>query len=137
MAQCCNNCFKACEPLNSCPDAFLVLVPPAYTEETIIININKVGMNARISQLLEIDYLGFVTIDLEGCPDGFFNPYAGQYELEFINPTTNKLYEFKAVDGLTYSNICFSFAQTYTSGEGINEVFLNIFTDLIPDPYYV
>jgi hypothetical protein len=137
MAQCCNNCFKACEPLNSCPDAFLILVPPAYPESDIILNINKSGMNARISQQLEIDYLGYVSIDLAGFPDGFFNPYGGQYELMFINPTNNKVYEFTAVDGLIYSSICFSFAPTYRNDEGINEVILNIFNDLIPDPYYV
>jgi hypothetical protein len=112
-------------------------VPPAYAEDSIIININKPGVNARISQQLEIDYLGYVEIDLAGCPDGFFNPYGGQYELMFINPTNNKVYEFTAVDGLIYSSICFSFAPTYRNDEGINEVVLNIFNDLIPDPYYV
>jgi len=137
MAQCCSNCFKACEPLNSCPDALLILVPPSYPEDSIIININKPGVNARISQQLDIDYLGYIEVDLAGCPDGFFNPYGGQYELMFINPTNQKVYEFTAVDGLTYSSICFSFSPTYRNDEGINEVVLNIFNDLIPDPYYV
>jgi len=115
----------------------MILVPPSYPENSIIININKVGVNARISQQLEIDYLGYIEVDLAGCPDGFFNPYAGQYELMFINPVNQKVYEFKAVDGLNYSTICFSFAQTFRNDEGINEVVLNIFTDLLPDPYYV
>lgn len=133
MAQCCNDCFKVCEPLNGCPTAFFILVPPDYTEPEILLNITKPGVNVRIQQLLTIDTQGFIEADLAGMPEAFLNPYGGNYSLTFTNTATSKPVEFTAGDGNSYSEICLSFANTVTNQDD-NVVVLNIFNDNQPIP---
>ena len=131
MAQCCNDCFKVCEPLNSCPSAFFILTPPDYTEADIIVNITKPGVNVRIQQLLTIDLEGFIDIDLAGMPEAFLNPWGGQYSISFTNPGTLQPVVFTAEDGVKYSEICLTFAQTLSNQQD-NVLVLNVFTDNLP-----
>lgn len=130
MQQCCNDCFKVCEPLNSCPAEFFIFCPPDYNESEVIIQITKPGVNVRVRQLLTLDWLGFVQVDLTTIPAGFLNPYAGQYELKFIHPVSNEPVTFTGSDGNTYSNVCLTFAQTATAED--NVLVLNVFTDNLP-----
>lgn len=131
MAQCCNDCFKVCEPLNGCPTAFFIFVPMDYNEPEIIVNITKPGVNVRIQQLLDIDEFGFIDIDLTGVSEGFFNPWGGQYTISFTNSDTLQPVVFTADDGKQYTDICMSFAQTITNQED-NWIALNIFNDNQP-----
>ena len=134
MAQCCNDCFKVCEPLNACPTAFYILVPPDYTEPEILLNITKPGVNVRIQQLLLIDGKGFIEADFEAMPEGFLNPWGGSYNVSFTNPATKQPVIFTADDGKQYQDICLSFSQTYINQDD-NVVVLNIFNDNQPIPY--
>ncbi len=131
MAQCCNDCFKVCEPLNSCPSGFFIYSPPDYTEAEIIVNITKPGVNVRVQQLQNIDLEGFIEIDLAGLPEGFLNPYGGQYNITLTNSATLQPVVFTAGDGKQYSDICLTFAQTITNLED-NVVVINIFNDNLP-----
>ncbi len=133
MAQCCNDCFKVCEPLNSCPFAFYIYAPIDYMEEDIIVNITKPGVNVRIQQLLPIDLEGFIEIDLAGMPEGFLNPYGGQYSISFSNPGTQQPVTFTAGDGKQYQTICLTFETTISNQED-NLIVLNIFSDNQPTP---
>ena len=131
MAQCCNDCFKVCEPLNSCPSAFFIFAPTDYTEPEILVNITKPGVNVRIQQLLTIDLEGFIEIDNEGLPEGFLNPWGGQYTITFTNSATLQPVVFTAEDGKQYSSICMTFQQTTTNVED-NFLVINIFNDNLP-----
>ena len=131
MAQCCNDCFKICEPLNDCPAAFYIYAPIDYMEEDIILNITKPGVNVRIQQLLTIDVEGFIEVDLAAMPEGFLNPWGGEYQISFSNPGTQKPIIFTASDGVQYSSICLSFANTITDLID-NFIVINIFTDNLP-----
>jgi len=102
-----------------------------YNEPEIIVNITKPGVNVRIQQLLDIDEFGFIDIDLTGVSEGFFNPWGGQYTISFANSDTLQPVVFTADDGKQYTDICMSFAQTYTNQED-NWVALNIFNDNQP-----
>lgn len=130
MALCCNDCFKVCEPLNACPSAFFIAVPTTYSEPEILVNITKPGVNVRIQQLLDIDGLGFIEVDLEGLPEGFLNPWGGQYTITFTNSATLQPVTFTAQDGNKYTDICLSFMQTVTIVDNI--IVLNIFNDNLP-----
>ena len=134
MAQCCNDCFKVCEPLNACPTAFYIQVPNDYTEPEILLNITKPGVNVRIQQLLTIDLDGFIDADLTAMPEGFLNPWGGSYTLSFTNSATLQPVTFTAGDGKQYTDICMSFAQTYINKDD-NLVILNIFNDNQPILY--
>ena len=131
MAQCCNDCFKVCEPLNSCPSAFFIFCPPDYTEPEILVNITKPGVNVRIQQLLSIDVEGFIDVDLAGLPEGFLNPWGGLYSIEFVSTATLQPIEFTAEDGSKYLTICLTFAQTISNQED-NVLVLNVFTSNLP-----
>lgn len=127
MAQCCNDCYKVCEPLNGCPYAFYIHVPNTYTDTEIIVSITKPGVNVVVQQLLDIDIEGFIELDLAGMPEGFINPYGGQYNISFIDPSTQKAITFTPTDGKQYESICLTFAQTITNQED-NIIIFNIFT---------
>ena len=126
MALCCNDCFKVCEPLNGCPFAFYIAVPPTYTEADIVIKITKPGVNVIVEQLLTIDLEGFIEIDLTAMPEGFINSYGGQYHISFYEAGNNNPYIFMPTDGNEYDSICLSFATTYSNQED-NILVLNIF----------
>lgn len=85
----------------------------------------------RIQQLLSIDVEGFIDIDLAGMPEGFLNPYGGQYSIEFVSTATLQPIEFTAEDGNKYSTICLTFAQTVSNQES-NVLVLNVFTSNLP-----
>ena len=133
MALCCNDCFKVCEPLDGCPFAFYIYCPPTYTENDILLNITKPGVNVKVQQLLVIDLEGFIEVDLTGMPEGFLNSYAGQYSISFTNTATFQPVMFTAADGKQYSEICLSFANTISNQQD-NILVLNIFTDNLPTP---
>ena len=126
MPQCCTDCYKVCEPLADCPDSFAIKVPSGYTEAEIIIEFVKPGNNVTLSQLLPLTEGGFVEVDLEAVPEGFFNPWGGSYELSFISEVDGKPINFTACDGNSYQTICLTFAKTYTN-QGANALILNIF----------
>lgn len=131
MAQCCNDCFNVCERINNCPTSFFIYVPPDYTEPEILLNITKPGVNVMIQQLLTIDELGFIDIDLAGLPEGFLNPWGGQYIITFTNSATLQPVTFTAGDGKQYTSICIAFIQALLNQDE-NIVILNIFNDNLP-----
>jgi len=95
------------------------------------VNITKPGVNVRVQQLQNIDLEGFIEIDLAGLPEGFLNPYGGQYNITLSNSATLQPVIFTAGDGKQYSDICLTFAQTITNLED-NVVVINIFNDNLP-----
>lgn len=119
MAQCCNNCFTICQPLASCPAAVYVYAPLGSYESGILVNVMKPGVNVQGQQLLNVAGDGFVEIDLEALPVGFFNPYGGQYNLNFVNPQTNQAITFTATDGKEYDSICLTFTQVVSNQETV------------------
>ncbi len=62
---------------------------------------------------------GFVELDMEVLPEGFLNPYGGQYSIGFIDPDTNQVIDFMALDGKIYDSICLTFQVAYTNLETI------------------
>ena len=84
-----------------------------------------------MQQLLNIDIDGFIEIDLTGLPEGFLNPYGGQYNINLTNSATLEPVVFTAGDGKDYMDICLSFAQTITNLED-NFIVINIFNDNLP-----
>lgn len=115
MALCCNNCYPICQPFNSCPTAVYIYPPVGYS--SVLVNITKPGVNVAVQQLLTVGEGGYLELDMEGLPDGFFNPYAGQYNLVFVDPANNQLIEFTAMDGEIYDSICLTFQVAYTNLE--------------------
>lgn len=83
-----------------------------------MVNIVKPGVNVQGQQLLSIGADGFVDIDLEALPEGFFNPWGGQYTISFADPDTpNQLISWTAINGEIYDSICLSFIQTISNEE--------------------
>jgi len=99
----------------SCPASVLVYAPPGDYGSSLILNVLKPGVNVRGEQLLNIRPDGFVEIDLEGLPEGFFNAYGGQYTISFMNYLTKKPLPFVAMDGEEYDSICITFIQTISN----------------------
>ena len=126
MAQCCNDCYKVCEPLNGCPFAFYIHAPSTYTEPEIIVKITKPGVNVIVEQLLTIDLDGYIELDLTGMPEGFINSYGGQYTISFYELGSSQPYIFTPTDGKQYDSICLSFATTI-SNQPDNIIIFNIF----------
>ena len=126
MALCCSDCYKVCEPLNGCPFAFYIAVPPTYTEADIVVKITKPGVNVIVEQLLTIDIDGFIELDLTAMPEGFINSYGGQYHISFYEQGSVNPYIFTPTDGKQYDSICLSFATTY-SNQVDNILIFNIF----------
>ena len=118
MALCCNKCYPICLPLPSCPAAVLVYTPPGLWGRGMMVNIVKPGVNVQGQQLLSIGADGFVDIDLDALPEGFFNPWGGQYTISFADPDTpNQLISWTAINGEIYDSICLSFIQTISNDE--------------------
>lgn len=131
MAQCCTNCFKICQPFLSCPAGVFIKTPPSAFTTGVLTNIVKPGVNVRVQQSLAIEPNGFVEVDMEGLPDGFLNPYGGQYEISFTDPDTNNIIEFTAKDGKIYTHICLTFMITYSSFEE-NFITINAIDNELP-----
>jgi hypothetical protein len=85
----------------------------------VLVDIIKPGVNVAIQQLLSVGIDGFVELDMEGLPEGFLNPYGGQYSIGFIDPDTNQVIDFMALDGKIYDSICLTFQVAYTNLETI------------------
>jgi len=120
MALCCNKCYPICLPLPSCPTAVFLYTPPGDYGRGILVNIVKPGVNVQGQQLLSIGGDGFVEIDLEALPEGFFNPWGGQYTISFSDPDLpNKPLTYISVDGEEYDSICLSFIQTISNEETV------------------
>jgi hypothetical protein len=115
MALCCNDCYPICQPFNSCPDAVYIYAPIGY--DSVLVDIIKPGVNVAIQQLLSVGIDGYVELDMEGLPEGFLNPYGGQYSITFIEPDTNQVIDFMALDGKIYDSICLTFQVAYTNLE--------------------
>jgi hypothetical protein len=130
MQPCCNDCYRICKPYNDCPSLILVDVPSGYTggewigygNPYIILGITKPGVNAKITQQLEV-IDGTVEIDFEGLPDGFFNAWGGDYKLEFTDPDTRLSVPFIAADGKQYDCFTFNFVQVVAGNT--NEIVIN------------
>jgi hypothetical protein len=120
MALCCNKCYPICLPLPSCPAAVFLYTPPGDYGRGITVNIVKPGVNVQGQQLLSIGADGFVEIDLEGLPEGFFNPWGGQYTISYSDPDLpNQVLTFTAQDGQQYDSICLSFIQSISNQETV------------------
>jgi len=120
MALCCNKCYPICQPLASCPAAVYVYTPPGDFGRGILVNIVKPGVNVQGQQLLSIAPDGFVEIDLEALPEGFFNPWGGQYTISFADPDLpNKPLTYMSIDGQEYDSICLSFIHTISNEETV------------------
>lgn len=120
MALCCNKCYPICLPLPSCPTTVYLFTPPGDYGRGILVNIIKPGVNVQGQQLLSIGGDGFVEIDLEALPEGFFNPWGGQYTISFADPDLpNKPLTYISVDGEQYDSICLSFIQTISNEETV------------------
>ncbi len=132
MALCCNKCYPICQPFASCPAEVLIYAPPSYIEESIIVNITKPGVNVNVQQLLGIDPDGYVLIDEEGLPDGFLNPYGGQYTISFNDAITKQPLTFTAMDGEEYDSICLMLQVTYTNDPTI-QLIVNVFNNDQPE----
>lgn len=131
MDKCCNKCYHVCEAINSCPDFFLVYVPLTYEGATIKIRITN-AQNVAVESTLEV-FGGAVELPLDLYPKAFFNSYAGNYKIQFFDPTLNNTaLPFVPTDGKTYTCIDFQLIQTITDH---SDVFLNIFSNDIPEPY--
>jgi hypothetical protein len=126
MRPCCNDCYKVCEPLAGCPDSFTIGVPAGYESDDIIIEFVKPGNNVTISQLLPITEGGYIEVDLEAVPEGYFNPWGGSYEITFISEIDGRPITFVACDGNSYQTVCLTFAKKY-SNQLTNDLILNIF----------
>ena len=126
MAQCCNKCYPICTPFPSCPTAVFVHVPNDYEEAYITLNITKPGVNVNMQQLLPVDG-GIVQPELSGSFANFLNPWGGQYNLYFTDPTTNEQIGFTAIDGKQYDSICLNLVQALTNLEEQTFV-INIFS---------
>lgn len=118
MALCCNNCYPICQPLASCPSAVYVKVPIDYEGLSITVNINKPGVNIQGQQVLNVGEDGFVEVDLEALPEGFFNPWGGQYSINFAD-SAGQVIIFTAMDGKQYDSICLTFAHTISNQETV------------------
>ena len=132
MALCCNKCYPICLPLPSCPTAVYLYTPPGDFGRGLFVNIVKPGVNVQGQQLLSIAADGFVEIDLEGLPDGFFNPWGGEYVINYIDPDTNQPLLFIAADGQQYDRVCVSFIQTVSDQETV-VVIINPINNEQPD----
>jgi hypothetical protein len=120
MALCCNKCYLICQPLPSCPAAVYLFTPPGDFGRGILVNIVKPGVNVQGQQMLSIAPDGFVEIDLEALPEGFFNPWGGQYTISFADPDfPNQPLTFIAADGQEYDSICLSFIHTISNEETV------------------
>lgn len=128
MALCCNNCYPICQPFNSCPTAVYIYPPTGYS--SVLVNITKPGVNVAVQQLLTVGEGGYLELDMEGLPDGFFNPYAGQYNIVFVDPANNQLIEFTAMDGQTYDSICLTLQVSYTNLESVTMTINPITNDI-------
>lgn len=84
-----------------------------------------------MQQLLTVGEGGYLELDMEGLPEGFFNPYAGQYNLVFVYPANNQLIEFTAMDGQTYDSICLTLQVSYNNLESVTMT-INPITNDIP-----
>jgi hypothetical protein len=131
MAQCCTNCYKICEPFLSCPAGIFIKTPPSAFETGVYTNIVKPGVNVRVQQSLGIDPNGFVEVIMDELPEGFLNPYGGQYEISFTDLETGNIIEFVAKDGNTYTHICLTFMITYSSFEE-NNIIINAIDNEVP-----
>ena len=131
MALCCNNCYPICQPFSSCPTAVYIYPPTGYS--SVLVNITKPGVNVAMQQLLTVGEGGYLELDMEGLPEGFFNPYAGQYNLVFVDPANNQLIEFTAMDGEIYDSICLTLQVSYTILESVTMT-INAITNDIEQP---
>lgn len=95
-------------------------------------NIVKPGVNVNVRQVLAINPDGFVDLDATQIPDGFLNPYGGQYSIYFNDAITNEPVPFTAEDGKQYDSICLSFITTYTNIETA-QLIINVFNNDQPD----
>lgn len=59
---------------------------------------------------------GWVVIDPEAIPNGYFNAYGGSYIGQFVDPALN-VYPFIAKDGSLYDEFSFSFGNN--SGDSV------------------
>lgn len=120
MGICCNNPYNLCDLAYGCFSQLAFRVPPTYEAETITLRFGK-NINGSI---VFFNYTGpivdgWVIIDPEACPDGFFNAYGGSYQAEFIDESQQQ-YPFVAKDGMAYDE--FTFAFGINAGEPIVSV---------------
>ena len=102
---CCETPYQLCEPIPQCVESILVYVPTGYAESEISIEIQN-GQGIGEIKILPVTN-NYVEIDVLDWIDGFFNPFSGIFTLRFLNPITQELLPFIAVDGITYNSATF------------------------------
>ena len=103
----CGNCFKICQPFQSCFSEMLVSEPVGQSVDTFIVSISN-GQEVNFRQQIEaVD--GLLEIDLTLFPDGFFSAYGGPYTLQFFDVESYELINFVATNGNSYTCIEFEF----------------------------
>jgi len=119
---CCETPYQLCEPLPQCTESILVYVPTDYTESDIGIEIQN-GQGIGEIKILPVTN-NFVELDVTDWVDGFFNPFSGIFTLKFLNPITEEVLPFVAVDGKTYSSATFKIKKV-SSQTGVIDLFGN------------
>ena len=102
---CCETPYQLCEPIPQCVESILVYVPTGYAESEISIEIQNGQGIGQIETLLVTN--NYIELDVSDWVDGFFNPFSGIFTLRFLNPITQELLPFIAVDGITYNSATF------------------------------
>lgn len=102
---CCETPYQLCEPIPQCVDSILVYVPTGYAESEISIEIQNGQGIGGIETLLVTN--NYIELDVTDWVDGFFNPFSGIFTLRFLNPITQELLPFIAVDGIAYNSATF------------------------------
>ena len=123
MEKCCPNPYYDCTALQSCFEHLAVRLPITYIDPTITLRFTKKsGVNLVVSNT-ELVVDGWVVVNIETLPQGFFNPFAGTYEIQFID-LLGSILPFIAKDSKPYTSAAFSFDNTQSLTETIQ---LNIF----------
>lgn len=110
---CCETPYQLCEPIPQCVESILVYVPTGYAESEISIEIQNGQGIGQIETLLVTN--NYIELDVADWVDGFFNPFSGIFTLRFLNPITQELLPFIAVDGITYNSATFKIKKVSAS----------------------
>ena len=101
---CCISIYQYCGFVANCATSVLISVPNDYPDAEIDISV-KNGNGNGFKQTLDV-INNFVEVDLTAIPDGFFNPYAGVFTLQFWE-LNGQVIPFTGPDGILYDAASF------------------------------
>lgn len=119
---CCETPYQLCNPIPQCIGSILVYVPNGYDQGEIGIEIQNGQGIGEIHNYPVTN--NFVELDISDWVDGFFNPYAGFFTLRFLDPNSEEILPFVAVDGVTYQSATFK-VKKISATTGVIDLFGN------------